>query len=878
MTENTYCPQCGARLPEDAPGGICPKCLMRAGLESEPDAGPRSEFAPTERVSGFVPPDPEDLDRHFPHLEIVELLGRGGMGAVYKARQPGLDRTVAVKILPPEVGADPAFAERFTREARALARLSHQSIVSIYDSGNAGGQYYIVMEYVDGANLRQLIETKAIRPEEALAIVPQICEALQFAHDAGIVHRDIKPENILVDKQGRVKIADFGLAKLLGKVPTDASLTGTHQAMGTLHYMAPEQMQGAGSVDHRADIYSLGVVFYELLTGQLPLGRFAPPSEKVQVDVRLDEIVLRALENEPARRYQHVSDVKSEVEQLSSAPWETSRPIRDSAATAPRMSRKAIVVHRTAPCGRERAMKSLPVAEIWSRAVADEPITTFEEFKLTSALESADNPGLRRQLIRDEQIAGLLSSLGHCALAEDDFVAKVARRLQPVAPGDFTNRFKLPAGRRPAADAAPPVPMGDQPAELRSVASDVANRVGQSVPPRIADPVRDAGSHEVAGVGTGRHPAWRQRAAIGGAVAVALLLGVVTGFVVRGPQTSAVPDESGSISGSSIPGSSQKSPAGDSKSRLDPVKKRQQPEAHQHRNQQVGNKPAEGTIARLNASPQADWEASPPERLKAGVLKLRGGVASLEFDNGATIRLQGATELDLVSAGEATLRSGRLSATVPPKAVGFTINTPAGRIVDLGTEFDVDVNPDGSTNVAVRVGRVKVIPSGATDPAAHRELTAGERLTLAPPAAKRRAAAGGLGRLRKPQRRPAANGPIVRGITIINGRRFEYNSQEELEELQRRFPELRDERGNRSKTTPAPQQQRLRGRAGEKTQPPATSQKMPAAAGQQQAAAKKKKLYGIAWHPDLKAALADASQNKRPVMVLRVLGNLSGFM
>ncbi len=317
MSQPRRCPKCAAELPADAPGGICPKCLMLAGLASEQDAGSNPEMKPTTHTSGFAPPAPEELAKHFPQLEILELLGRGGMGAVYKARQPGLDRLVAVKILPPEVGTDPDFAERFKREARALAKLSHQNIVSVFDFGQADGLYYFIMEYVDGANLRHLMETGEIKPEEALAIVPQICDALQFAHDEGIVHRDIKPENILVDKQGRVKIADFGLAKLLGKAPDEITLTGTHQAMGTLHYVAPEQMRGAASVDHRADIYSLGVVFYEMLTGQLPIGRFEPPSKKVQVDVRLDEIVLRSLESEPHRRYQQVSEVKTDVEAIT---------------------------------------------------------------------------------------------------------------------------------------------------------------------------------------------------------------------------------------------------------------------------------------------------------------------------------------------------------------------------------------------------------------------------------------------------------------------------------------------------------------------------------------------------------------------------------
>src|SRR5262249_17203510 len=156
-----------------------------------------------------------------------------------------------------------------------------------------------------------------IAPREALAIIPQICDALHFAHAEGIVHRDIKPENVLVDKKGRVKIADFGLAKLLGKTPGELTLTRPQQVMGTPHYMAPEQLEGARDVDHRADIFSLGVVFYELLTGELPLGRFAPPSQKVQVDVRLDEVVLRTLEKEPARRYQQASEVKTDVEKIS---------------------------------------------------------------------------------------------------------------------------------------------------------------------------------------------------------------------------------------------------------------------------------------------------------------------------------------------------------------------------------------------------------------------------------------------------------------------------------------------------------------------------------------------------------------------------------
>jgi tRNA A-37 threonylcarbamoyl transferase component Bud32 len=299
---------------------------MKAGLEagSECETGETADTqspipagAPSQ--AGFTPPEPEQLAEKFPGLEILELLGQGGMGAVYKARQKKLDRIIALKILPPEVGKTEAFAERFTREARSMAKLNHQHVVTLYEFGETDdGLYYFVMEFVDGTDLRHVILADELGPWQALAIVPQICEALHYAHKKGIVHRDIKPENILLDKDGNVKIADFGLAKLLDRPTNIYTLTRAGQRMGTVHYMAPEQIEHPDQVDHRADIYSLGVVFYEMLTGELPLGRFPLPSKKVEVDVRLDEIVLRTLEKEPDRRYQHASEVRTEVETISS--------------------------------------------------------------------------------------------------------------------------------------------------------------------------------------------------------------------------------------------------------------------------------------------------------------------------------------------------------------------------------------------------------------------------------------------------------------------------------------------------------------------------------------------------------------------------------
>jgi serine/threonine protein kinase len=277
---------------------------------------------------------PEQITPHFPQLEILECLGRGGMGVVYKARQKSLNRLVALKLLAPERAHDPQFADRFEKEARALAALNHPNIVTIHDHGQSGGFYYLLMEYVDGVTLRQLLLKERMAAREALAIVPQICDALQYAHDAGIVHRDIKPENILLDRRGRVKVADFGLAKIVAAVydrrdddvemrrsqTAGTDLTEAGQVMGTPQYMAPEQVEHPQAVDHRADIYSLGVVFYQMLTGELPGQKIEPPSRKVVIDVRLDEVVLRALEKEPERRYQQVSDVKTMVETIVTTP------------------------------------------------------------------------------------------------------------------------------------------------------------------------------------------------------------------------------------------------------------------------------------------------------------------------------------------------------------------------------------------------------------------------------------------------------------------------------------------------------------------------------------------------------------------------------
>src|SRR3954469_8160609 len=200
MVETRTCPRCGAGMVAKDAGGLCPACLIGLNLSKPTDAPTGYETKSPEgqpvKHKPRVAPSLAEIAAYFPELEILEKLGQGGMGAVYKARQPRLDRLVALKILPPTVGQDPSFAERFTREAQALARLNHPHIITLYEFGQKDALFYFLMEYVDGVNLRQLLNTSRLAAKEALAIVPQICEALQYAHEKGIVHRDIKPENL----------------------------------------------------------------------------------------------------------------------------------------------------------------------------------------------------------------------------------------------------------------------------------------------------------------------------------------------------------------------------------------------------------------------------------------------------------------------------------------------------------------------------------------------------------------------------------------------------------------------------------------------------------------------------------------------------------
>jgi len=266
------------------------------------------------RVPTWSAPEPEEVAGLFPGYEVLELAGEGGMGAVYKARQVSLQRMVAIKLLPLEVSGHSGFAERFRREALALARLQHPNIVSIYDSGRTeAGHLFYVMELVEGAELHVFIHGGLLGPVHAMEMVEQVCDAVACAHEQGILHRDIKPANILVTRSGCPKLADFGLARLEEAPEGGRRMTMVGAMMGTAEYMAPEQKRGAAA-DERADIYALGLVLYEALCGELPAGAFLLPSRRVAVDARIDEVVARALAQNPGDRFESAAAMRDAIE------------------------------------------------------------------------------------------------------------------------------------------------------------------------------------------------------------------------------------------------------------------------------------------------------------------------------------------------------------------------------------------------------------------------------------------------------------------------------------------------------------------------------------------------------------------------------------
>lgn len=248
------------------------------------------------------------------------------MGTYYRARHPKLDRLAALKILPVNPDIDADLIDNFKKEAQAMARLNHSNIIGIYEFMETQSILYLVMEFVEGDIFERLINTRSFDISEILAIISQICAALNHAHQNGVIHRDLRPGNTMLTHNGLVKVGDFGLARLMGEELFRRKLTETNLAMSTMDYVAPEQLEPGQLIDHRADIYSLGMMIYKLITRILPRGTFVEPSKLVpNLDPRLNELVIRCLQRNPANRYQHIGEVWNQVDLILKNPLHTSR-------------------------------------------------------------------------------------------------------------------------------------------------------------------------------------------------------------------------------------------------------------------------------------------------------------------------------------------------------------------------------------------------------------------------------------------------------------------------------------------------------------------------------------------------------------------------
>ena len=243
---------------------------------------------------------------------VTGKVGQGGIAEIFRARQESLNRDVAIKILFPQFSDDPEILRRFERESVVIARLNHPNIVHVIDKGKAGNRYYFVMEYVDGASLREVIDSEKIPLRNKLEMIAHVCKALDYAHKNGVIHRDIKPANILVDRQGNPRVADFGIAQIVGT--PESEITASDLVMGTLAYMSPEQKVSSTNVDQTTDIFATGVIIYEMLTGKKPMGRFKLPSElDPALGPEYDNLVQKCLAQEPKDRFQSAEELKNAI-------------------------------------------------------------------------------------------------------------------------------------------------------------------------------------------------------------------------------------------------------------------------------------------------------------------------------------------------------------------------------------------------------------------------------------------------------------------------------------------------------------------------------------------------------------------------------------
>ncbi len=270
---------------------------------------------PAEHAATFQAPEVEEVALLFPAYEIHGLIACGGMGAVYQGTQRSLDRVAAIKILPLEFSTDEEFRTGFESEAKAMAKLNHPNLIGVYDFGEAGGMLYIIMEFVAGNSLFESTNGQAIDQTDALRIVSEVCAGLEHAHSHGILHRDIKPANILLDANASPKIGDFGLARAL-----ESQIQEGEQIFGTPGYTAPEVLEPPFTFDQRADVFSVGVMLHEILTGKLPDSDPRPASQLSSCNPKLDAVIKKATDPDPTKRYSTAAELAVALDKIAAMP------------------------------------------------------------------------------------------------------------------------------------------------------------------------------------------------------------------------------------------------------------------------------------------------------------------------------------------------------------------------------------------------------------------------------------------------------------------------------------------------------------------------------------------------------------------------------
>jgi WD40 repeat protein len=452
------CPNCGARLPLDTWQGLCPSCVVRFSLGV---ASPRTAVEAAADLQSQSATTSESI-RYFGDYELLDEIARGGMGVVFKARQVSLNRMVAVKMILTGQLASSKLIERFQMEAEAAANLDHPHIVPIYEIGEHEGQHYFSMKLVEGGNLAESLRNQTWPARRAVQLVATVAEAIDYAHQRGVLHRDLKPSNILLDGQERPHVSDFGLAKL---VEHDSSLTGTEAVMGTPSYMAPEQASGqTRQLTVTADVYSLGAILFELLTGQPPFRAETalatmrqvieqePPRPRAlcpSLDRDLEIICLKCLEKDPSRRYGSAGALGEDLgrwlreEPILARPssaWESGRKwVRRKPALAAALAAvmAVFIVGLAGVIWQWRRAERNASMQIAQRQRTEEANLKLETERAESLLGAGDTPGGLAQLarlVRQHPTNQLLAERLFSALQQRNFPLPLVEPLEHGAP------------------------------------------------------------------------------------------------------------------------------------------------------------------------------------------------------------------------------------------------------------------------------------------------------------------------------------------------------------------------------------------------------------------------------------------------------------